>query len=142
MGLRRHLLDSGDIAAKVVARVYTPILPQKVTFPAIQLQLISDIEELQMRGPDGVTRVRVQIDSWALTRDAAQVVGRLVVQRLNGFLGYWVGDPSTSPPGYLRILGVALQGASEQFEQEVLGGMCRHSADYYIHFRDGSPLLW
>jgi hypothetical protein len=136
VGLRRHLLDSAAIAARVTARVYTPILPQKVSYPAIQLQLISDVEDLQMRGPDGLTRVRIQVDSWAQTRDAAQSVGRLCVQRLNGFLGMWMGDPSTSPPLYFRVLGVALQSASEQFEQEVMGGICRHSADYFVHFKD------
>ena len=78
----------------------------------------------------------MQIDSWALTRDVAAGVGRLGVQCLQGFLGLWVGDASTSPAGMLRILGVELQAAFEHFEQDVLGGMCRHSADYFIFFHD------
>lgn len=136
VGFRLHLIDNAAIAALVSGRVYTPILPQKVTYPAIQLQLISDVEGMHLRGPDGCSRSRVQVDCWALTRDAAFAVGRLCRQRLLGFSGTWTGDASTSPYGQLRIMLVELQHGSEQFEQEVMGGMCRQTADYFVHFKD------
>lgn len=141
IGFRLHLLDNPSIASLVGPRIYTPILPQKVVFPAVQLQLISDIEGLHLRGPDGCGRSRVQVDAWALTRDAASSLGRLCRQRLNGFSGVWVGDTGTSPYGQLRIMLVELQIGSDEFAQEVMGGMCHHRADYFVHFKDQEPML-
>jgi hypothetical protein len=141
VGARLHLLDLPAIVAVVAQRIYAPILPQKVTYPAIQLQLISDIERPHLRGPDGCPRVRLQVDCWALTRDAAASLGRLCRARLHGFAGTWTGDRSGSPASTLRILCVALDLAQEIFEAEVMGGMCRHSADYYVTFQDATETM-
>jgi hypothetical protein len=134
-GVRRYLLGHASIAALVAQRIYTPILPQKVTFPAIQLQLISDIDALHLRGPIGLPTDRIQLDAWAMTRDSALGLGRLCRQRLNGFAGAWV-DASTSPEGRLVVQVIRWDDSGDRFEPDLYGGLCRHSSDYWATFRD------
>ncbi len=133
-GVRLFLLDQAEIAALVVARVYTPILPQKVTMPAVQLQLIDDLDELHLRGPIETPIARVQVDAWAGTRDAAKALGRLCRQRLHGFKGVWTG--TESPPGTLTVSVIRYVDGSEHFEEDIQGGSCRHMADYRIRYKD------
>lgn len=138
VGFRDHLITCTPIAALVVARVYTPILPQKTVYPAIQVQLISDVDGLHLRGPIGLPTVRLQVDCWAATRDQVFTLGRLVRQRVNGFAGEWIGDKSTSPAGRLGIRLAEYVNGSERYEEDVNGGFCRHSGDYLVTYKDVS----
>lgn len=133
-GLREHLLGCAEIAALVVARVHTPILPAKCVYPAVQLQLISNVDRPHLRGPGLLPIDRIQIDCWATTRDGAVQLGRLCRERCNGYQGQWYGDGSPAPT--LRVCSMLYGESSERFEEEILGGLCRHTADYLLTSRD------
>lgn len=45
-------------------RVYLDKLPQSPTYPAIRVQLIDDPASFHLRGPDGLSRARVQVDHY------------------------------------------------------------------------------
>lgn len=131
--LRAHLLADTAIAAIVAARVYPLRLPQPkagvVNLPAIVIQRISGFRFKHLRGADALARPRYQVDCWAQTHDAATALGSLVRQRLNGFAGEWTDDES--PETTVRVV-VLLENEQDLFEEDILGGLCRHSADYFI----------
>jgi len=74
-------------------RVYASHLPQRVTFPAIVVDVISDIPTYMMSGEAGVADSRVQVDCHALTRpgvdgyDEARSLAAIVRSVLSGFRG-------------------------------------------------------
>lgn len=135
-GIRRHLLDDATIAALVAARVYPLRLPQPKPAPAVNLPAITisriSVQRLgHLRGTEGVARPRVQVDYWAPTHDAASQGGALVRQRLNGFAGTFTLT-SDSPAVEVYVQGVFFADERDLFEEDIHGGVCRHSADYLI----------
>lgn len=133
--MRATLLADAEIAALVSVRVYALRLPQPKTgttnLPAVVLTRISEVREQHLRGVGNVTRSRYQVDSWAQTHDGATALGNLCRARLDGFEGT-LTDASGSPPGQLHIQGIFFQNALDLFEPDVHGGICRHSADYFV----------
>jgi hypothetical protein len=69
--VRTRLLAVSAVTALVSSRVYAGILAQKVTLPAIALQIVSDVEESHLRGPSGLKQVRVQVHAVAVDRSGA-----------------------------------------------------------------------
>lgn len=59
------LKATSAVTALVSTRIYLLKLPQKPTLPAIRVQLISDPQNKHLRGPDGATRARIQVDAYA-----------------------------------------------------------------------------
>jgi hypothetical protein len=45
-------------------RVYLDKLPQSPTYPAVRVQLIDDPTTYHLRGPNGLSRARVQVDHY------------------------------------------------------------------------------
>lgn len=133
-GVRGHLLAETSIASLVTARVYTPRLPERLTLPAVQLTLVSDVDDHHLRGPNGQPTSRVQVDAWAQTRDQAWALGRKCRQRLNGYQGVWVD--ASSPQNSLHVKAIFYDSGSERFEEDIHGGLCRHSADYRLMYHD------
>lgn len=139
-GLRAFLLDNGAIAAVVDYRIYPLRLPQKAVFPAIVLTRVDEMNGAHLRGPNRLNVARIQIDSWALTFDAAVALGRLCGQRLDGYQGTWTGTGSPIP--VLDVLSIFHEVASDRFEEEILGGLCRQQTDYFISYKDvGEEIL-
>jgi len=136
---RAHLLGQAAIAALVVTRIFTPRIPEKVTYPAVLLTLVSDVDGHHLRGPNLVPTDRVQVDVWATTRDQVTLLGRLVRQRLNGFHGTWTGTGSPAPT--ITVQAIRYEVGSERFEEEIGGGLCRQSADYFLTFRDSEEQM-
>lgn len=52
------------VAAVVSDRVYQLLLPENGTYPAIRVQLIDEPGSSHLRGPNGLTRARVQADAY------------------------------------------------------------------------------
>ncbi len=82
---RAQLIADEDVAAIVDARVYTLILEQSATFPAIRIQLVSEIELMTLRGDlTNLFAARLQVDAWAAydgsddPNAAARALGRAV----------------------------------------------------------------
>ncbi len=127
--LRAHLLADASIAALVVARIYPLRLPQKALMPAIVLTRISGLRFGHLRGAGSLARPRYQVDSWAQTHDGATTLGSLCRQRLDGFTGTWTDDES---PATAVQVAVHFETEMDLFEADINGGVCRHSADYFL----------
>ncbi len=127
--LRAHLLGDAAIAAVVVARVYPLRLPQRTVLPAIVLTKISGVRYGHLRGNDALARPRYQVDSWAATHDAATALGALCRQRLNGYAGDWTDSESPATTVTVKIF---IDGDQDLFDEDISGGSCRHSADYFL----------
>lgn len=127
--LRAHLLADAAIAALVGTRIYPLRLPQKPQLPAIVLLRVSDVRPPILRGQASVAQERFQVDAWATTFDGATALGTLCRRRLEGYSGTW--SDGASPE---TTVDVAIQFESDRdlFEEEINGGLCRHSADYFI----------
>jgi uncharacterized protein DUF3168 len=129
-GLRACLLADPAVNTAVGgARIYPLRLPQKVALPAIVLQEISSIRWGHLRGQGALARPRFQIDCYGANYDAAAALGAEVRTWLEGRQEVW----SDLPPSTIAIT-VSVMFVSEQdlYEPDILGGSCRHSADYFI----------
>jgi hypothetical protein len=70
--LRQILLGDAAVAALVdEKRVYSEVLPQRPTTPAIVFSVVSGGDDEELEGPSGARTRRLQIDVWAKTRDEA-----------------------------------------------------------------------
>lgn len=140
-GLRAHLLGEHAIAAVVGARVFPLKLPQPkqgvTSYPAIQLQRISGVRFGTLNAVASLARPRYQVDCWGQTFQAATELGSLCRQRLDGFVGTW----SDGSPGNTVSVSVDFEDERDLFEEDIGGGLYRHSADYFIfHGTDGGAL--
>ncbi|WP_439150833.1 DUF3168 domain-containing protein [Sulfitobacter sp.] len=60
---------------------------QGAAYPRIALYVIGDNESHTMRGPDGLSVGRVQVDCYAMTYGGAKLLGRAVRAVLDGYSG-------------------------------------------------------
>lgn len=73
------LQNDTAVGAVVNDRIYAFQLPESaVTYPAITYQRISGVPDVALSGHTGLDQVRVQIDCWARTYQAAKDLGVLV----------------------------------------------------------------
>lgn len=75
---------AGVIALAPAARIYPNKLDQGTAFPAITIQMISDLRESTLRGPSGLPGTLIQVDSWAQTYTEAKDLARQVRLALDG----------------------------------------------------------
>ncbi len=130
--LRAFLLGDTDVAALVVDRVYPLRNPQKATPPWIVLTLVSDIRDPHLRGIQAQAKARYQVDCWAQTYDGAVTLGALCARRLSGFQGTLTLQ--TSPAQAVSVT-IFPENQMVIFEEDIQGGLCRHSADYFVWHR-------
>ena len=135
VALRAHLLADASIAALVGARIYPLRLPQKAVMPSIVIQRVSGVRFGHLRGGGSLARPRYQVDCWAATHDAATALGTLCRQRLDGYTGEWADDES--PTTTIRV-AVHFEDERDLFEEDIMGGLCRHSADYFLFHQTNS----
>jgi hypothetical protein len=67
--LRQLLVGDAGIAALANSRVYSEVLPQNGTVPAVVFNVVAGDSDADLEGPTGVGSRRVQIDSWAALLD-------------------------------------------------------------------------
>jgi len=82
-GLVAELLADAGVSALVGTRVYR-LLPQNVTYPAIQYQRISAERFNTLDGPNDLTQIRMQVDSWSDSYEQVKALATAVRQALNG----------------------------------------------------------
>lgn len=134
--LRAYLLADPAIAGVVATRIYPIRLPQGATFPAITIQRVSGFRQGVLLGRASLARPRYQIDAWTHVRsgasayDEAQVLGGLILDRLEGYTGTMT-DAQTSP---VTVYQTAVEFITDQelYEEGVDGGWYRHSSDFYV----------
>jgi hypothetical protein len=135
-GLRSYLLANASIAAIVGTKVYPLRLPQKVDLVppscAIVLTLVDDIGEAHLRGPNALSRARIQVDCWAKQYDDAVALASFCRQRIDGYSGTWTD--TASPQEQIRVQAILSDSGSEFVEEEIQGGLYRQSTDYMVSY--------
>ena len=71
-GVRYVLTDDTDVAALVGTRVYSGILPQNPTYPAVTIQPITEDDNNTLASRPALRWARLQIDAWAETYAGAK----------------------------------------------------------------------
>lgn len=127
--IRAFLLADAPIVAVVVNRVYALKIPQGITSPSIVQTRISGPGDYHLQGPSGLISLRVQLDAWAGTADAAASLANLVKDRLDGYRGTMGtgGDAVT-------VHGVFVADLREDYDDEAQ--LYRSGRDFFIHHLD------
>ena len=69
------------------ARVNWGTHPQAAGYPAIVLNVAGDREDFHMRGPEGLSTARVQIDCYDMSNGGAKSIADELRAALNGYRG-------------------------------------------------------
>jgi hypothetical protein len=137
VGLRAYLLDDATIAAVVDSgaaaspryRIFPIKLPQGEKRTSIVYTRISGQGDHHMQGPSGLNRARVQVDCWAPTADAADLLARQVKERIDGYGGsiLWGDD---SPEEAIVVQGIFFDNEREDYDDTAQ--MYRSGKDYIV----------
>ena len=119
--LRMLLTADAGVAALVGDRVFTEVLPQAPTVPAVVFAQVAGDEDVALDGPTGVGSRRVQIDAWAKSRAEATALALAVRAALAGHSGAAAG---------FEVHGVFLLTERWDFEPET--SLYRTSQDYEV----------
>lgn len=139
-GLRGLLLDSMPVSALVSQRVSALRLKEKPILPAIVLTQISAPRlGSHLRGSGALFSARVQLDCWAATPDDASALGSLSRLAIDGFTGVWTN--ADSPEETIVVSLIEQLDERDLFEEDIHGGICRHSADYQIDYQQTGEIM-
>lgn len=109
-GIRTAILADATVLAAVVDRCYFVKLPQKPTYPAITVELISGDPGNCLNELPALTWSRVRVNCWAKTYEAAYELATAVETALNG--------QTISVTG-LEVRSVVADGMRDFYEPEV-----------------------
>lgn len=135
--MRAFLMGDSAIAGVISSdplRIRPLRLPQKPTLPMIIIRRISDVGGAHLRGINGLSKARYQVDCWSAGTDpdTAPLLGSYCARRLDGYSGRWT---TTGSPAQSISVTVFQEMEQDLFEEEIQGGLCRHSADYFLYHR-------
>lgn len=132
--LRALLLGDATVSSLVGGvRIHNIRMPQGQKTASIVYNRISENGDYHMAGPSGLAHARFQIDSWALTADAAVALGNAVYDRLSGFRGP-ITWGSNSPVDQIEINGIFLDQGREDFDE--VSELYRLSRDYIVWYAE------
>lgn len=136
VAVRDLLVADIAIGALVGPNIYQLRLPQRVTLPAIRVQLVDEPSDYHLRGTDNLRRTRIQTDvfsveasgsdPYALATDVADAIDTV----LSGFRGF---VNTGSPPG-LIIDGLFRMSRMPMYEAEELREV-RIMQDYVVWWK-------
>lgn len=135
VGLRAYLLDDATISTTVGAsRIFPVKLPQGEIRTSIVYRRISGQGDHHMEGPSGLSRPRMQIDCYAQTADAADLLALQVKERIDGYRGSmsWGED---SPAEAIVVQGIFYESEGPE-DWDADAKMFRSSKDYLIWFEE------
>jgi hypothetical protein len=131
--LRAYLLADATISSAVGGtRIHPVVLPQGSAtpkVPALVHNVISEITDHHTQGASGLVMVRIQVDSYALTTDAADALARAVKERLDGFAGVMTYG-SASPQDSVTVQGIFADTARTDYQDETK--FFRASRDFLV----------
>lgn len=88
--IRTKTLATSSVSDLVSTRMYSDVLPQSVTMPAITYTVIDTTPNEHLTGIADVSRARIQIDCFATSRAGANALGdavRLALEKYRGTVG-------------------------------------------------------
>jgi hypothetical protein len=141
VGLRALLLGDADIAAAVDSgasaslryRIFTARLPQGEVRASIVYSRISGQGDHHMQGPSGLDRPRAQVDCWAPTADAADLLARRVKARIDGYRGSVLWGEN-SPEEAVVVKGIFFDSEREDYDDTAK--LYRSSKDYFVWYAE------
>lgn len=130
--VRERILDLGAVTAIVGQRVTNALSHQSSVPPFVRVQEIDELEGAHLRGADGVFRARVQVDSVALSKAAADDLDAAIKGDGAGSgLAFWSG--SLGSPAFVVDV-IRPDNKRDFYEPEELR-QHRVSRDYIVQFR-------
>lgn len=132
-----RLLDVAPLTALVGQRVYNQHLPQTPTLPCVLVfRATGPFTEQLLRGPDGISNARVQVEARALTEQSAAGIasafhGDGLGQNASGLFG-WIGTVGGSPS--FAITNVKAVGGGHGYYSDELRQYWNRR-DYMLFFR-------
>jgi hypothetical protein len=132
--VRDRILAVSAATGLVGARVYTDLLPQSPTLPAVRVQRIDEFESAHLRGAGGPYRARVQVDAVATTLAGAFALDAAMHGDGAGSgLSGWSGNTSGSPAIWVwSILPIDVR---DDYDAEELRQF-RVMRDYWVRFSE------
>jgi hypothetical protein len=124
--LRAFVLAAPGISAAIAARMYPGSLPQANTAGGLVYNRISGQGDHHNAGASGLARVRMQIDGWMPTRDAAAALMLLVKGAIDGYRGE-MGTGAAA----VQVQGVFFD-SERDLPSDDAGGLHGVSHDYFI----------
>lgn len=134
--LRKHLIETPEIAALFGIRIFHKKIPQAGKLPAIVYQIIADSPGRNLSGSDGTSTARVQLSLYSLN-DSDVIRGAEVLrQRQDGYTGL-LGS-------LIDVTGAVLVAAMDAYEEPDNGsddGTFGVVLDFRYHYRVSKPTL-
>ncbi|MHA0333664.1 tail completion protein gp17 [Sphingomonas aquatilis] len=84
--VRSLLLETAALSALVGTRVDWGVRPQGAALPAVVIYLVAGGPRMNLAGPSGWSRDRLQFDCWGRTYKAARDVADVIANPTNGLL--------------------------------------------------------
>lgn len=131
-----RLVADAAVAALVSGRVFLLKLPQRVTLPAIRVQLIDEPLGYHLRGEHGCARARVQVDCYAAEASggnsytSASDVADSVDDALSGQKFENIGSPVS-----ISVSGCFREDRRTLYEDADDRKLVRVMQDYYVWSR-------
>ena len=113
------------------SNVFPVELPEKGTYPAATIQLVSDPEEYDQDGPLLFHESRYQITAFARTYSQAKLLNRQIKNEIDGFGPDWMEGVFVD--AIQRLDSGDILDAEPGLEQETLYGV---RTDYRISYQD------
>lgn len=140
--VRGYLLADGVIDGYLNGRIKSE-LGEKADYPAARIQAIDITRPNTLRGVATLARARIQLDvfcnasaaaasGFASSRSAVDTIGAAIRRRLDGFVGQF--SDTTSSPATPVQAAVTFDLETEGVEQDIHGGLSRHTADYMVQY--------
>lgn len=125
------VIDGDTPRASGGNRIFSGNLPQREKNPSIVQNLVSEQTDYHMQGPSGLAQVRIQIDAWALSQDAAVDLANKVKDAISGFQGT---QAYGSPPTSVVIQGIFADQARDDYDSEAK--LFRRGRDYIVWYEE------
>lgn len=133
--VREYLLTLSGVTALVAQRIYTSILPQSPTLPAVMVVFVGENEEVHLRGAGGPFRTRVQVDAVAKSDSVAKAIDAAIHGDGSGYAGLAGFRGSVGSPAF-EITAILPLDARKGYEPEELRQF-RVSRDYMVFHKGG-----
>lgn len=130
LALRHKLIGTAAVATILGTRIYPDKLPQGATLPAAVYYGISGTDEPGLAGLLGRADQRIQVDSYASTRTAANALSLAIRDALTSSWGRGTWGPTGST---VSVSGCVPEGG-ERYDTQGLGD--GSDEDQYITSRD------
>lgn len=130
------LVDKDRTGLTVTPRIYTVVFPQDLAlWPSVVVKHVDEGRGMHLRGPNGLIRTRVTVESAAKSKTAvdaldAAIDGNGLGPNASGLLGFQ-GSIGTSQPFWIKVIEPA--GKRDDFIGEEFK-LFRAMRDYWVDY--------